>query len=596
MRDPQLLDYDPFPGMVAAIKVIYGMKLDSTDRDFLAQEHLFGPIAEEPEGGWSPNGYEEAVLCLGGRSSKTNVSARLGIYEAATRPWRELGYILPTELAYITIVAQRQDAADELAKQFIITGLQDSPRLSEMVVEKLGDMGEDTEVGKRNKDDGKRRIKFGSTMRRVILKNGNAIVARPCNGSSTRGYPTPFAIFDEMAHWNRITSTQSMDRDVYRGLTPRMGQFGRYKKLLMISTPMGMNGFFWELLERRKELNKVQFTMHAPTRMMNPLIPVEEYEKAKVKDPILYLREWEAHPLDDSLSFIDPLAIDACFNQYAYQAVPDDKRFTLMTIDPAFKSDTFSIVIGHFDHASKKIYIDVVEGLQPKRESGYVRNLFQTARVSDDLHDRRYKGRDTKQLNAASQPVIPEVAIAKLSLLYGMWFVDEVWTDQMSSSLLLPELKKEGLNAHAMHVSGEERRKMYSNLKAIVESGKLIVAGRGQLWVERMRNEMKCLRVAQTPTGAVSITKGGGASDDFTDACAHLVYRLFRRYKIQFGVGDGAYAAYAAQSRAGVIQPIAADKMPGTLVVGGGGPDFAGGLDLLSSYGADHFMPGGGFN
>lgn len=560
MRDPQLLNYQPFFGAECFIRVIYGMKLDSTHRDFLAQEHLFGPLADEPEGGWNPSGYQMALLVLGSRASKTTNSANLGIYEAATRNWRDYGYIGPRELAYITIIAQRQDAADELAKQFIITGLQESPRLSEIVVEKFGDFGEDAEITEggpetraRQKREKKRRIKFGSTMRRVILTNGNAIVARPCNGAATRGYPIPFAILDELMHWNRVTSTQSLDRDVYRGLMPRMAQFGEYKKLLMISTPMGMNGFGWERFDRRHELAKDQFTMHAPTRMMNPTIPVAEYERAKAEDPILYLREWEAHFLDESMSFIDPNAIDACINQENYLPAPDQTRYSIMTIDPAFKSDTFSMVVGHFDAESKRIFVDVVEGLQPRRDSGLTRNRYQPARISDDAKPNQL-GNDAKRINATLQPVVPEVAMAKIQLLYSCWHVDELWTDQMSSSLLLPALQREGINAKALHFSNEDRRKMYSLLKVVIESGRLVVAGRGQKWVERLRNELKMLCCNQTPTGATTITKGGGSSDDFTDAVAHLIYRLWRRFKVAFGVGSGAYAAFAAQRGAGVPQ------------------------------------------
>lgn len=532
MRAEDLLNYEPTLGMRCFVKISYGMKLDSEETDFLAQDHLYGPIAQAPPGGWNPEGYPESLLVCGSRSTKTTIAAAIAVYEASTRDWRRLGLIRAHEFAYVTVVAARQDQADELGKQHILTFLLGSPMLSQLVVER--------HMGGRGK-----KVEYNTTQKRALLTTGNAIVARPCTSRASRGYPIPTAILDEMMHWNRETSTQSVDMDVYRGLKPRMAQFGRWKRLMAISTPCGMLGMGYDWFNKRKDFSDFRFVLHAPTRLMNPSIPMEEIETAKREDPILYAQEWEADFVDATFSFIDPYAVDRAFDAQPFIPDPETKRFRIMAIDPAIKSDTFAIVIGSFDYESKQLFIEVCEGLEVRKESGVSRNMKQVPLRSDDLREEAF-GKKRHELRNASQPICPDAAEAKVDILYNLWGCDEAWTDQNLSPLLLPRLKRFGLNFHGHHFGGQDRQKVYSLLKSMVETGRVRIAGKGTKWVERLRNEMKTIRGAQTPGGQFTITKGAG-TDDFSDAAAHLVWRLWRRNRDYFTGSMEKFRAFAMQ-------------------------------------------------
>lgn len=570
IEDPNLLGWKLFLGQRALVKVIYGMPLDSEERDFLATvpEEYGYPIAPTPAGGFSPNGYSESLLVLGRRSGKTRIISGLAIYEATTRDWREMGKIHPNDFAYVVVVATRLEQAEQLGRRNIYEGLLRSKDLKHFVVPESRMQGQ---LGKKSGDilpaPGRSRIPIdsygmgpklrapvaepdyddddysplksqGSTQKQLLLYTGNGIMALPCNSRAARGYAIFDLILDECAHYFRETSTQSSERDVYDALRPGMIQFGSMKRICRITTPCGAQGAVHDDFQKRHDpVFAHRFVMHAPTYLMNPEIEAEEYEKEEAEDPIRYQQEYLALFLSRAEGIIDLEMVDAAFDQRPYRAEPKEGRGTVMALDPAFRNDTFAIMIGHAEPKDRTLYIDHVEGMSPRKQSGWQPGKKQGL-VVDELNDPSKKKQDkaTRDKLAQKAPVLSEDAVERVAYLYERWQCEECWTDQAVSALLIPQLRARGINVKLLTYGNNVRRQMYATVKTAFETGRVIVSLSPNEFANRcrqkFRGELKTIRVTNTATGSYSITKGGGKTDDYCDACAMLLRRLWHRARL----------------------------------------------------------------
>lgn len=562
MRDPLLLDYEPTLGGRCFVKAAYGMALDSEERDFLAQEYDGHPIADEPEGGWSPDGYPECVLACGRRSTKTFMASKLALYEAVTSDYRETGHIRRSERAYIVCIAQDLPAATDLAQTNIASDLSNSKQLRYMVMQ---DARKEAKAAAVNdpyaEDEGEDAWshRIGTTKNRIVLHTGNVILSLASNSKAARGRPYPVIIVDEFAHFIRITGTQNTDCAVLHAIKPGGSQFGRRRKIFYLSTPSGQRGEFYELFRNRRDRASDQFTMHAPTWLMNPpyLDPktgemmgiTDDYLDGEyARDPIGFEQEYGALFIDPTYGLIPGEHVDKCFDEHVPQPIPGPCPMRVMCVDPATKRDTCAIVIGHYDLATQAVVIDHLDGLEPRSVSRYLRNARQTGSIADETWNPALGKQQAPERDATTARVniTPEEMIQLTSMLYKAWGCCEVWTDQHLAPMFIPALREAGLNARSFTYGAGERKSMYMLLKTAIVGERMKIAGAGSRWAERLRGELKTVHVESTPRGDWTIKKGE-KGDDFVDAAAHLCRRLWGHFRLG-ALGDWKrYSAFGGQ-------------------------------------------------
>ena len=579
MRDPQLMNYEPTLGGRCFVKVAYGMPLDSEESDFLAQEYDGGPISREPEGGWSKDGYPESVLACGRRSTKTFIASKLAAYEACTSDYRELGYIKKTERAFIVCIAQDLPSARDIAQTNIASDLSNSKILKHLVVQEIGKVKSQAAEMAADDGDDAWSLKFGTTQQRIVLHTGNVILSLASNAKAARGRAYPIIVVDEFAHFVRMTGTQNTDCMVLQAIKPGLSQFGRRGKIFYLSTPSGQIGEFYELHRNRDVNSARQFTMHAPTWLMNPPYQVEidgemvtrgitdEYLDAEyAAKPMMFEQEYGALFIDPTYGLIPSMDVDAAFDEDVPTPQEGKHPFRIMCVDPATKRNTCAIVIGHYDIAAQIVVIDHVDGLEPRVASRLLRNSRQTGLIVDELHDPTLakQTQHTKSATTARVAITPEEMLQLTSMLYRAWGCSEVWTDQHLAPMFIPALREAGMNARSYTYGGAERQAMYMLLKTAIVAHRLKVTGATTLWPERLRSELKTVHVESTPRGGWTIKKGEKFGDDFVDASAHLCRRLWGHYRIG-ALGDwqryGAFGG-SGQHRDKIMVASSVEKPP----------------------------------
>jgi hypothetical protein len=562
MRDPLLLKYEPTLGGRCFVKVAYGMPLDSEEEDFLAQEYDGSPIAARPGDGWSVDGYPECVLACGRRSTKTFMASKLALYESVTSDYRESGYIRRSERAFIVCIAQDLPAATDLAQTNIASDLSNSKQLRHMVVQEIGKQKKAAVESFDEDDDGADAwsLKMGTTKNRIVLHTGNVILSLASNSKAARGRPYPVIIVDEFAHFIRMTGTQNTDCAVLNAIKPGGSQFGKRRKIFYLSTPSGQRGEFYELYRNRNERPE-QFTMHAPTWLMNP--PHEEVIDGETVirgitdeylngeyaiNPIGFEQEYGALFIDPTYGLIPGESVDKCLDEHVPVPIPGPHPYRIMCVDPATKRDTCAMVIGHYDLALQSVVIDHCDGLEPRSISRDLGHSRQTGSIADETHDPTVENQKQADRNATTARVniTPEEMVQLTTMLYKAWGCSEVWTDQHLAPMFIPALRESGLNARSFTYGSGERKAMYMLLKTAIVGERMKIVGAGTKWAERLRGELKTVHVESTPRGDWTVKKGE-KGDDFVDASAHLTRRLWSHYRIG-ALGDWQrYSAFGGQ-------------------------------------------------
>lgn len=101
---------------------------------------------------------------------------------------------------------------------------------------------------------------------RMELANGSRIVSLPGTEKTTRGYSAPaMLIVDEAAR---------VDDDLYRAIRPMLAVSGG--RLLLLSTPWGRRGFFWEAWAQGDDWLKVRVDARQCPRISDAFLAEEE--------------------------------------------------------------------------------------------------------------------------------------------------------------------------------------------------------------------------------------------------------------------------------------------------------------------------------
>lgn len=110
----------------------------------------------------------------------------------------------------------------------------------------------------------------------IRFSNGGRVLAVPCNPDTLRGF-SGNVIADEMAFWEN-------DQEVWRAIIPFLtSKFGGEKQIMIISTPAGKSGLFYDLWSKDNDFLKVKKTVFDVGKTEEE---IEELRKNCVDDDI----------------------------------------------------------------------------------------------------------------------------------------------------------------------------------------------------------------------------------------------------------------------------------------------------------------------
>ena len=219
----------------------------------------------------------EAWLVCGRRGGKSMVASLIAV-AWATRPYPRLA---PGEPPTVALLARDMRQAKVLKNY--LSGLCRLPLLAPLVV--------------------------ASTATAVELATGARVEILPAIGAAVRGRTLAAAICDEIAFWATDEESAYRDTEVLDALRPGLATTGG--PLVCLSSPWRREGALWDAYHRYHGAPADGIVVwHAPTRTMNPALPVKVIERAERLDPVSAATEYGAEFRDDADSYISADIVD----------------------------------------------------------------------------------------------------------------------------------------------------------------------------------------------------------------------------------------------------------------------------------------------
>jgi hypothetical protein len=497
VKNEHLINFQPGPGQSVFFKVIFGQKLDYITKHPVLTETSEGLRSEDFK--LEYRNYTEVELyelfsglvyrytpeprnrinnILGRRAGKTITASILSLFQAIRVNWKP--FLTKTPVASVVVLSHSVEFSQEVLD--VIKGLiDDSP-----IFTRLRDLQRKNTQSVFHlavpflQDDGKT-IEYS----RVAIKVGAA------SKRTTRGRAVCTYIADEIAHWGAGDESKETDVDIIRALRPSLLQFGKHAAQFKLSSPWAKVGILYEEWMRREELQEDYIQLKAPSWMMNPILPEQEFAKEFRDDPEGFDTEFRANFSDSVSNFIQSEFVDTCVLKDTIFLPPAEKRQGVRyeaAIDAAFKSDRFAFVlVGNNGH----------------RITQYVSKKWEGS-----------KGDPVKAFEVAK-------FISNICKDYG---VNQVSADQYAFQPLKEIFQQFNISLVEQTFTITFKKKIFFTLRRAIHNNTLDL-----LDDRTLIKEIKELQVEQTGMGQIRIGHLRGGHDDIACALAIAVHTVMEK-------------------------------------------------------------------
>lgn len=350
------LSFEERPAQEVVLRSLYGLPLNPE------QVKLYTILTNNTDS-YLCDEKTEGVLAVGARGGKSTLASVIALYESICRGDKWKKYLQPGETGYCILIATRELQSIQIIQRNAARLLRDSD-ISYYI---------DDEQAKE-----------------LILVNGLRILSVPCNSTAARGLPIFCLIFDEIAHY-RLEGVKA-DKEIYAALIPRQSQFPG-SKWLMISTPAGKQGLFWESFDEGFKVPG-RLTIQADTRALNPEIAQKEIDKLYAFDPDVAAREYGAVFAEQVSGFFESCMdkLKTLFTlpageDFPYQA--GHNYFASIDQSGLTGNDRWGFAICHNDRTADMVYVDVYREWATKNLRGILSTIKEQCNL---FHIRKVKG------------------------------------------------------------------------------------------------------------------------------------------------------------------------------------------------------------
>lgn len=234
----------------------------------------------------------ELWAIVGRRGGKSIVAALVAVYLTTCRIYR----LAPGERGvFMVIAADRQQA--RVVRRYVSGLLASTPVLAQLVE--------------------------NETKTEIQLANRLSIEIHTASYRTVRGYTVVGAVADEIAFWP-VEDAAEPDAEILAALRPAMATVPG-AVLLCLSSPYAARGELHKAFSRHYGQDGDVLVVRAPTRVLNPLVPASEVERALAEDPASaaseYLAEWRL----DVAALLAEDAIQAVLPPGVRELAPDPK-------------------------------------------------------------------------------------------------------------------------------------------------------------------------------------------------------------------------------------------------------------------------------
>jgi len=337
VTDSQLLGLSLSEAQGVLLRAIYGMPLDSTQRE------IFTLCTGREE--YPGVAFQEATILAGARAGKdSRIACPIASYEAVFGGHEK--HLSKGEQAVIPLVAPGQ-LGTRIAYGYIKSHFADSRLLKNML-----------------EDD--------PTAGEITLKNRTSIMCFPCTKSALRGWSIPAGILDEVGFF-RIEGAADSDAEIQISIRRGMINFPA-TRLLKISTPFGKSGLLYD--DYRNHFGKDSpdlLVWKAGSAFMNPSLKASRLEREKRLDPLRFAREYEAEFSEDLDTFLPAAWIESAVVPGRHELPPSAEVHHVAAVDVSglgagINADAFTLSISHAT-ADGKVIQDVSRGWRKGRTS-----------------------------------------------------------------------------------------------------------------------------------------------------------------------------------------------------------------------------------
>lgn len=337
VTDSQLLGLTLSDPQETLLRAIYGMPLDSTQREIFA---LCTGRDDYPG-----VAFQEATILAGARAGKdSRIACPIANYEAVFGGHER--HLARGEQAVIPLVAPGQ-LGTRVAYGFIKSHFAESKLLKNMLEDE-------------------------PTAGEIKLKNRTSIICFPCTKSALRGWSIPAGILDEVAFF-RAEGAADSDAEIQTSIRRGMINFPA-TRFLKISTPFGKSGLLYDDFKNHFGTGSPDLLVwKAASAFMNPSLKASRLEREKRLDPLRYAREYEADFREDLDTFLPVAWIESAVVAGRHEMARSVEVHHVGAVDVSglgsgANADAFTLNISHATTDGKVIQ-DLSRGWRKSRSS-----------------------------------------------------------------------------------------------------------------------------------------------------------------------------------------------------------------------------------
>jgi hypothetical protein len=360
----------------------------------------------------------------------------------------------------------------------------------------------------------------------IRFRNRSSLVAFPCTSRGGRGWPIAALLLDEAAHMLDTDGNQAA-APIFRSLSPSVAQFGDAARILVASSPHGLDGFFAETFATVDAGDLPDATCaRAATLEMRPDFATAALELERRRDPTGFAAEYEAEFVAAGGSFMDAALVQAAVGRKR-ELPPDELADVQAGLDLGLVVDSSGLVIMGRDRKDpNRTRVALARSWTP----------------------------------SPGKPLSLSETLAEVAALCHAYGVGQVYLDQYNAQGAREELGRHGIYASIVPTTPSSKSEMFADLRSRIYDGTIELRDDAQLLAE-----FSLLETVTTPGRAtVRSRRSGGSHGDIVTALALVASKLrpFQgagmRVAVASGRIDGQPLARSDEIRDGERRALAA--------------------------------------
>jgi len=452
------------------------------------------------------NKFKELLLSCGRKGGKTTISSMLLLYEVYkilvlhNDPQEDYG-LMPKERIYFMLIGPSKEQSQNVSFDYVKTLAKTSPYLRNFI--------------------------SNETNEELVFEKNLVVRVQTSSSRGGRGFSTMLEIFDEIAHFIDNRGNLS-GTELYYALIPNLKPLAPDSRSMLISSPAGKQGIFWEQFRSGRPLYVTQETpehndqpwravFQYPTWSLNPKLQFNCLGCPKYKttacsstctsyelsldyrsNPEKFEMEYGAQFCDTIDAALSADKVRACATGRFIDMKSTDKTTPrVISLDPAMSGNSYALTMGHLDN--DMIIVDLVKNWQGTRDLP-----VKISMVEEYVED-----------------------------LYKRFNVTHIIIDQFQSASTVQRLQERGVPVYMVHVTQQYNKTAYEYFINRINMEKITYPEYRELLNELVF--LQCKRSGKSTRYEAAL----GHSDDLADAMARMVYVLETEGNKRFHVGWG---------------------------------------------------------